>query len=437
VAERRAWDEVAGRAARLARHLGFVLAGSIRGPIARRVQDSLAGRQGAAPGRTPSDQSAPPSVTLPPPLVELNDALHFARTLALSDMPPGAKTIVSAGAAGRWYFDWVDDTYGRVDRHIGVEDHVPCPDDLPEYAEWISTDVGAVGGIRQLVARSADLFLSGQNLEHLWPDQVTSFLLEANRVLRDGGWLVVDSPNGDLTSAYGWTHPEHTVEITPGEAAELLQRAGFSIESMKGLWLCREHDELLPLSPPGADDVMEVVRRFALARARPDDSFIWWAEARKSGPAEPEQLHRLAHDLLSKHWPERVSRMRVRDGCPHSWADGRRGARMPLGRAGILMFGPYMPLRAGTYDFTVEAEPIGEPGGRQVDAGRLEVVAGEDVLGTTEFPPDPPGSGGKEITCRVSLSFPRNAVHIRLFSYGTSDLSAPLSLRVEPALSGA
>jgi len=62
----------------------------------------------------------------------------------------------------------------------------------------------------------------------------------------------------------------------------MLSVAGFALEHMKGVWLCRTGGVLLSLEPdPLATGTKGVVRRFALAARRPDDSFIWWAEARR------------------------------------------------------------------------------------------------------------------------------------------------------------
>ena len=99
---------------------------------------------------------------------------------------------------------------------------------------------------------SVDLVFSGQNIEHLWPEQTVAFLVESNRVLHDDGLLVVDSPNRAITEAYQWSMAEHTVELEPSEAVTVLGLAGFAVERMKGLWLCREDGRLLPLDPTTA-----------------------------------------------------------------------------------------------------------------------------------------------------------------------------------------
>ena len=180
--------------------------------------------------------------------------------MALADMPEGCDTVLSMGANGQWYFDWFDDNYGHIPRHFGVEAYMPRPDVLPDNVEWVEADLASPEGVAMIDTESVDLVFSGQNIEHLWPDQVEAFLVESNRVLRDGGWLVVDSPNRDLTSAYQWSMGEHTIEFTPDEAADLLRLAGFEVVTMKGIWLCRQNGELLPLE--------RLVRKLSLKNAQ-------------------------------------------------------------------------------------------------------------------------------------------------------------------------
>ena len=175
---------------------------------------------------------------------------------------------MSAGASGAWYFDWVEASYGRVTRHIGVEAFSPEPEDLPAHVEWLAADIAGPGGIPAVADHSVDLLFSGQNVEHLWPSQMVAFFVEANRVLADGGLLVVDSPNRAITAAYGWSMGEHTVETTPSEAAELLSAAGFRVASMKGVWLCRAGGELLPIEADPAASGSRWSRSRTGAKAR-------------------------------------------------------------------------------------------------------------------------------------------------------------------------
>src|SRR4029079_12995637 len=118
-------------------------------------------------------------------------------------------------------------------------------------------------------------------IEHLWPEEIVGFLLEARRVLRPGGALALDSPNRRVTTALGWEHPEHTVEFRPDEIVELLELAGVQEISIRGVWLCFDRDQQRFLSLEGdapGDDDWTAADRVSSAEERPDDSFVWWAE---------------------------------------------------------------------------------------------------------------------------------------------------------------
>ncbi len=65
----------------------------------------------------------------PAPL-DVNLLLHQSRAAMLRHMPAGARTLLSAGCAGTWYFGWVEQCYGRVSQHIGIEFYSPRPTDL-------------------------------------------------------------------------------------------------------------------------------------------------------------------------------------------------------------------------------------------------------------------------------------------------------------------
>jgi SAM-dependent methyltransferase len=383
--------------------------------------------------------------SLPAHFTVLQEALHEARTIALADVPPGAGTMLSAGASGRWYFDWVAEHYGRVPRHIGVEAYSARPDDLPANVDWLAADIAGPEGIAAIESHSVDLCFSGQNLEHLWPGQMVRFFCEANRVLREGGLLVVDSPNRALTAAYRWSMGEHTVELTPGEAEELLALAGFALERMKGVWLCRHDGRVMPLGPdPAATGPEGLVRRFALAAARPDDSFIWWAEARRVAPPDRPALTEQVRGLFERHWPERVARVEATGGEPCTWADGRPGVRAAAGTACQLLRGPSMPVPPGTFEMRLELAwsdpPPGawarhDAGDRAGDAGcvgRLEVMAGERTVAATDVVRTAAPEGSLVVTCPFELDQLEWGVGIRLVSTGTAEVRAPLALAIAP-----
>lgn len=406
------------RAKQMARGLLDRVAEPYVAESARRVVDSLA------------SEEPPPSASVTVP--ELHAALHEARSIALGEMPPGAEVVLSAGANGLWYFEWFEQEYGPVKHHIGVEAYMPRPDGLPDNVEWVEADLAAPEGVAAVGTGSVDLVFSGQNIEHLWPDQTVAFLVESNRVLRDEGLLVVDSPNRALTEAYQWSMAEHTVELDPAEAVTVLGLAGFAVERMKGLWLCREAGRLLPLDPaPAMWGPGSYPRRIAMATERPDDCFIWWAEARKVGRPDAAALRQAVTGIFEGAWAERVARIRPMGGTEILLRDGSAGVVMPRGTEGYALAGPFMAVSPGTYEFVLPVEWSGDTGS-QPSVCRLEVVADNELVASSE----PAGGSGPDgratLTATATLDTLRFAVHARLWCSGTAEVRAPLSLVMSP-----
>jgi hypothetical protein len=386
---------------------------------ARVSEPAAADTSGAGP-------AASVEVSLPPGEL-LHHVLHTARTMALSTMPSVRGTLLSAGPNGKWYFDWINGAYGRVDRHIAVEAYTPQPDDLPPEVDWIEADIAAPDGIGAVRDGEVDLLFSGQNIEHLWPDQVVAFLVESNRVIRPGGWLVVDSPNRSITAAYRWSMSEHTVEFTASEANTLLELAGFEVRSMRGLWLCRRDGETLPLWPTTATG-LETLNRLAFSGRRPEDSFVWWAEAVKVTEPKEQALRDEVHDIYRRHWAERVSRLQFGDGA--SVDEAGRAIVIPKGTTGYPVLGPYMPLPAGTYQvcLPISWSDCGETGST---IAQLEVVVNEQCVAS--IPILAPTSTGSTIVM-TDIEVPGTAFgsHVRIMCSGRASLRVPLELSIEP-----
>lgn len=215
------------------------------------------------------------------PTHDFNEFIHSLRTIRLRQMPRGAETVLSAGAAGQWYLDWIAANYPGIRRHIAVEQFQPRPDPLPAGVEWLQcsmTDLSAVE------SNAVDLLFAGQVIEHLPLGGVSAFLAEAWRVLKIGGSLIVDSPNRATVQPLGWNHPDHTVEFTVDEWRRMLDLAGFASYNTFGVWLLRDNwsDSLLPLEINIGGSFWPYGRRIAEAERNPENSFIWWNESNKT-----------------------------------------------------------------------------------------------------------------------------------------------------------
>jgi len=308
------------------------------------------------------------------PVVDTNLMLHQSRGAMLRQMPAGAQRLVSAGCAGVWYFEWVAQCYGPVPEHVGIEFYMPRPQGLPANVTWIENTASDMAG---LADGSADLMISGQNIEHLWADEVTGFLVEAARVVRVGGTLAVDSPNRAITQRLNWVHPEHTIELTAGEMEHLLGLAGFRVSKRAGMWLCRDPrtGRMLPYDPNEVDPDWSMTERLVVARDHPADSFLWWIEAtRGQGAADRGAIEAYLAGLYAHAWPERLRRMQVPKGLPAEVRGDEDWVLVGGGVAGVVLYGPYVPLRAGAYRAVFQIE--GDAG-----SGWCEVAAAGRVLG--------------------------------------------------------
>ncbi len=350
----------------------------------------------------------------PAAALDINQLLHDSRGAFLRAMPPGATSLLSAGCAGLWYFDWIEQTYGRVPEHLGIEYYSPRPEGLPSNVTWIANTASDMSAVEN---ERCDLVFSGQNLEHMWPEEVAGFALEAARVLRPGGHLVMDSPNRSITRPLNWSHPEHTIELTPTEACELIQLAGFEVTSAQGIWLCRDprSGALLPFDPNQSAAGWSVTERLLAAREHPENSFIWWIEAVR-GDREPDRygVHAHMERVFRKHWPERVQRLIVPTGRTLQASPQGEWVVVQPGEGGVVMFGPYMPLRAGHYrvSWQVQAD---ERSGATVATCDVVKGAGAELLGRCDV-----GAGEQSVSIEFALTEMTFGLQFRCISLGTA-----------------
>jgi len=343
-------------------------------------------------------------------MLDPNLLFHQARSAMLREMPPGAHRLLSAGCSGTWYFEWIDHCYGHVPEHLGIEYYSPRPADLPANVTWIANTVSDMSGVE---SATCDLVFSGQNLEHLWPEEVVGFLVEAARVLKPGGHVVVDSPNRQLTAPLNWSHPEHTIELTVPEIHRLLELSGFDVSKQMGVWLCRDPKtgRILPFDPNITDPDWSVTERLIAASEHPDDAFLWWLEGRRN-QAEPDRaaIDVLMDETFRNVWPERTQRLVVPpDRQIEARADGE-WVRIPPGETGMAFYGPYMPLRAGRLRVTFDI--ISDPGRDGVIAVCDLCVGTEgQVLQRREV-----SAGMRQVTLEIQLASQAFGAQFRCFS---------------------
>jgi SAM-dependent methyltransferase len=345
--------------------------------------------------------------------------------------------VLSGGASGAWYFDWFQSHYpSAVDRHVGVEAFAPEPDSLPPNVEWVS---GSLKDLGPIPSESVDLVFGGQVLEHLWPDEISGFLVSAHRVLRNGGCVALDSPNRRVTQSIGWLHPEHTVEFTVDEIVELLRVAGFDDIRVRGV---------LQAYDPGAHRYLTLAElaaesgraeRAEGATSRPEDAFVWWAEASR-GKRKPDEeaLRRRVSELFWRFRRHRLqhsmSCFRETEEIPHVG----RVTHAPRGTSGPLLFGPYIPMPPGEWEVAFELAAGGDAQqASDVTVAVLEVTHGESAA---ELAVEPLTAGDLGVdrqwsrkTVQFALDETTMGVEFRIVTNGRIDLFARASVDLQPA----
>ncbi len=347
-------------------------------------------------------------------------------------MREDASTVLSGGAAGRWYFDWFRDRGPKgATRHIGIELE-PSGEDLPPGVELHR---GNLARLEPAADGSIDLVFAGQVTEHLWPAELAGFLESCHRVLRENGTLVVDSPNRLVSRRLGWTQPQHTFEVSPAEFGHLLDLAGFELDGMRGVWLCAdpESGRLFPLFPDPEDPVWSLDRRAERAGDAPDLSFIWWATATRSGRSpDTGGLHRQTRRLYGtiRTGYFETPMLRVPEGEGVSLGSEAPAITRSSGNPGVIVFGPYIAFPPGRtrmlFSFKGTA-PSPELAPHTV-VGRIEAIseAGRITLARRDIRLlDLPRRIGSKRSLQLSVHLDQTVhnVELRVFGNGLATIS--------------
>lgn len=299
-----------------------------------------------------------------------DEMIHEERTKLLRLLPKGADVFCTAGCSGGWYFDWIEQEYGPVRLHYGVELFSPRPEKLPLNVRWIANSVATMTDVP---SGSVDLLFSGQNIEHLYREDLLGFLHEANRVVRLGGHICLDSPNRTITQEARYRQPQHTLELSAPEAILLVEAAGFEIENVYGIWSCAggltRYDDVTKLSG-------NVDKRRAEARDDPFSSFIWWIVARKVGEASSTIASEVDAILLHK-FPSFVATRFLNYGRSLVSVEGTDAiVQVGHNEHGFVFHGPYVPLRDGLWDASFDFKFLSNSGHLSFDvaSGGGEVI---------------------------------------------------------------
>ncbi len=179
-------------------------------------------------------------------------SLHRSRIAWVRSLPPAHRILDLGGAsqgnpAGAlvdigWPYSFeqlvivdlpADDRHELFARGPRPE-HVDSPLGPVEYRYHSMADLG------QYDDEAFDMVFSGQSIEHVFESDADLLLKGAFRILRPGGLLCLDTPNGRVCRLHtgdALIHPDHKIEYTHEQLSEKIRRAGFEIVEAKGLHL--------------------------------------------------------------------------------------------------------------------------------------------------------------------------------------------------------
>lgn len=362
-------------------------------------------------------------------LTDFGHYLHELRSICLSQMPKGAKNICSVGCASAYYFCWVEEEYGKIEKHTGVEFFAPKPDDLPENVEWLARTAGDLSPIPD---NSQDMVISGQNLEHLPLEDALGFLEHAWRILKPGGWLIMDSPNGDITHPINWNHPEHVAEYSLEDIRKILPLAGFEIINEKGLINMRNANGKINKTLPPMDwehGKGNCLRNAVCGINDPENAFVWWIEAQKMSPGVFKDGNNALKETLTEIY-ERRKQERLNRFTPINGATIKNNSLyMNKGSEGNIAYGPFAPLFKGSYtlEFEILADDLPDENLKILE---FTITDNSDEMIISKMYFKDNFKGNKlEVNIPLNLSKTHFGCNLNFVSTGKCNLEVPLKIK--------
>jgi SAM-dependent methyltransferase len=183
------------------------------------------------------------------PMTELIPSLHYGRGVFIRSLPRAGRILDLGGTA-------IGDARGALvhmgypysfeeivivdlpveDRHALYRDD-PRPSSVQIDQGLITYRYHSMTDLSGLPSASFDLVYSGQSIEHVTRRDGAKVLSQVRRVLKPGGVLAIDTPNGKVTRVQqsDFIDPDHKHEYTHAEMVELLEGSGLRIERAHGI----------------------------------------------------------------------------------------------------------------------------------------------------------------------------------------------------------
>ena len=179
--------------------------------------------------------------------------------------------------------------------------------------------------------------------------------------------------------------PEHTLELTPSEARELLLLAGFDIEAVRGLWRCVDPVTEIPFSiqPSESPVLWPTGERVARAEGDPDHSFVWWATAvRRSRGCDEKAVHDRVREIFSIHRPTLFGRLIHPMHGRQVDHGGRPAVVNDGGEEEYILVGPFIAMPPGphcaVFTFVFEGFLANRRMSRNAVVATVDICLGQD-----------------------------------------------------------